>query len=457
VARPGVLLYEPRHGGARLPLSLLHVASALDARVAIVDGRLEMAPAALVSELAKDALCLGVTAPTGVALADALEVTRAAKGARKQLPVLWGGPHATYRPDECLATGLVDACVLGPGERTLAEVVSALRAGGTDVGIPGLAFLRGDEVTRSLPRPAEDLNQLPAADYGLLDLERHFRYRGARRVEVSTSRGGGEGEPWSGLQAERVVALVLDLAHRHKVAEIVFVDQGFFVDPARVLAIASGLSKARSQVAWEASGELAHLHRSLGQLDCGLLREGGGRLVTILVEGPPEPGLAEVAEALVRSRLEVRVRFVVGRPGDLTLSPRDAYRAARGLLALGPAVGVDLRLFEPWPGSPEAETLLADKPAAAPAGISGWATFEPEAFASTWLPPAVRRSLPRWSFYLGRAACRPPRQLVDRLVRGLSRARVRVGFYGLDFERRAVLLARRARAALSLRPAKPED
>jgi hypothetical protein len=457
MTRPGVLLYEPRHGSTRLPLSLLHVASALDARVAIVDGRLEMAPAALVSELAKDAICLGVTTPTGPALADALEVSRAAKSARKQLPVLWGGPHATFRAAECLATGVVDACVMGPGERTLAEVVAALQAGGADVGIPGLAFIRDDEVAQSLPRAPEDLNHLPHADYGLVDLERHFRYRGVRRVEVSTSRGGGRGEVWSGLLAERVIAIVEDLALRHRATEVVFVDQGFFADTERVQSIAAGLLKLQAHFVWDASGNLPDLRKALLKLDWPVLKQSGGRLVTVWVEGPPEPGLFEVAQTLVRAGFEVRARFVVGRPGEDSLSPSEAYRAARGLLGLSPALAVELRLFEPWPGCSEAEGLLAKTPGPTPAGVSSWAKFEPDAFASTWLPASVRRSVPRWSFYLTQAARRPPRRLSQRLLRRLARGRARVGFYGLDFERRAILLLQRLKTALSLRTAAPSD
>jgi hypothetical protein len=65
--------------------------------------------------------------------------------------------------------------------------------------------------------------------------------------------------------------------------------------------------------------------------------------------------------------------------------------------------------------------------------------------------------VPRWSFYLSRAA-RHPRRFGQRLVRGVARARVRVGFYGLDFDRQAVLALRRAKTALTMRmPALVED
>lgn len=455
--RPSVLLYEPRHRSARLPLSLLHVASALDARVAIVDGRLEMAPAALVAELAREAICLGVTTPTGPPLADALEVTRAARAARPKLPVIWGGPHATFRPAECLATGLVDACVLGPGERTLADIVAALRAGGTDTGIPGVAWLRGLDLAETLPRPAEDLNGLPPVDYGLLDLEHYFRWRGARRAEVSTSRGRVGGEDWSGLRADHVVALVGELVRRHKVEDVVFTDQGFFVDPARVLAIASGLSDAGLHVGWAAWASLADLLSARERLDGRLLREGGCRLIRVFTEGAGQEGMEEQVAALAESGLAVEVTFIVGRRDEPTTTAREAYKAARGLVNVGPAVTVALRLFEPWPGCGDAMPASAEPTPAEATPLVAWSTFDPASVSSAWTSSAVRRSVPRWSFYLGRASARPGRRLAQRLVRRLARARMRVGFYGLDLERRAVQGVHRLKAALTLRAPLPVE
>ena len=40
---------------------------------------------------------------------------------RPDLPVIWGGWHPSLLPEQCLASGVVDACVTGQGERTFAE------------------------------------------------------------------------------------------------------------------------------------------------------------------------------------------------------------------------------------------------------------------------------------------------------------------------------------------------
>jgi hypothetical protein len=65
--------------------------------------------------------------------------------------------------------------------------------------------------------------------------------------------------------------------------------------------------------------------------------------------------------------------------------------------------------------------------------------------------------VPRWSFYQTQAASRTPRRVTQRVLRRLARGRARVGFYGLDFERRAIALVRRIKTTLSPKNAKPSD
>ncbi|HXY41301.1 MAG TPA: cobalamin-dependent protein, partial [Vicinamibacteria bacterium] len=116
--RRPVVLYQPRDEGACMPLGLLSLGSWLalaDAHVVIVDGRFELAPEARVMQLAERACCLGVTVRTGAPLRDALRISAAVRAANPRLHVLWGGPHATWAPESCLATGMVDGCVRGSG------------------------------------------------------------------------------------------------------------------------------------------------------------------------------------------------------------------------------------------------------------------------------------------------------------------------------------------------------
>ena len=82
-----------------MPLGLLTLGSWLEGRhVVIVDGRFELAPEARVVELARSALLLGVSVRTGEPLREALRVSRAARAASPQLPVVLGRSHVLLDP-----------------------------------------------------------------------------------------------------------------------------------------------------------------------------------------------------------------------------------------------------------------------------------------------------------------------------------------------------------------------
>jgi hypothetical protein len=428
----------------------------------IVDGRLELAPAARVAELAGDALCLGVTTPTGSGLLDALEATRAARAVRSGLPVIWGGPHASLLPEECLATGLVDACVIGPGERTFGEIVGALAEGGADQGVPGIAWLRDGEVVHSLPRPVEDVNHLPSPNYALLDLERHFRFRAARRLDFCTSRGmatvrpgteAREASTWSGLTAERVVAEVAELVARHRILEVAFADRGFFTDSGRVEAIAARLIEVEAGVAWEAEGEAAAIGRVPPSLFT-LLAESGCRRVRVWATAPhpvANETLLGVVRPLREAHIAVTVAFLAGHPADDSASLRGAYHAAKGLRRADPAIQTAIHLHKPYPE--HAEGRSAKSSGSAPASLEDWARLGLEEDDGPWIPRAARREVARWNFYLHHAHQASGKTPARRLLRRLARARVAADFFAFDFERWAVSAARQAKVALGRRPA----
>src|SRR6187402_1418210 len=95
-SRARIVLYNPQAVFFTLPLALLAIGSELDPElyeVIIVDGRLEADPVAAVLAQLDGALCLGVTVLTGRPILDAVAVSRAAKQAHPDLPVVWGGWH----------------------------------------------------------------------------------------------------------------------------------------------------------------------------------------------------------------------------------------------------------------------------------------------------------------------------------------------------------------------------
>jgi radical SAM superfamily enzyme YgiQ (UPF0313 family) len=123
------------------------------------------------------------TAPASFAVADDLR--------RRGIPVVFGGPHASFQPEEALAHG--DYCLVGEAEQTLPMLVEALNGERTLEEVPGLVWQRDGVVVRNAPaRPIDDLDSLPFPDYSLLDNGRRRMgafMLGGSIVPVQTSRG----------------------------------------------------------------------------------------------------------------------------------------------------------------------------------------------------------------------------------------------------------------------------
>lgn len=82
---------------------------------------------------------------------------------RKSLPdahVVWGGIHATSRPEECLDHA--DSICIGEGEQFILQLLSALKKQEDISIIPGIGFKnRRGEIIINPPRLINDLNSLP--------------------------------------------------------------------------------------------------------------------------------------------------------------------------------------------------------------------------------------------------------------------------------------------------------
>ena len=437
--RRPVVLYQPRDEGSVMPLSLLALGSWLAGEhVVIVDGRFDLAPEARIVELARVALCLGVTVRTGVPLREAARLSAAARRANPELTIVWGGAHATLDPASCLATGTVDACALGAGEEPMTAALEDLRAGRRLRPRAGLALAHEDTGRREAAPPPASL--WPRADYSLVDVERHFEHRGARRLDYCSSRGARDGSTWMAIRAERVVAEAAQLGERYGVSEILFHDEDFFGDPARVDEIAQGFIDGGVRLGWQGGARPQDVVASAPERLRLLAQSGCRRIHLGVAPGPPPREiLLEAGSRLHEARLAARFVFDVAEPDRRFEGLNAAVAVARSLCALDGRFETSIR------------RVWAPPPDPAGASLESWAR-QAEA---PWPEARAARRLARATFFLSEAQRDPGRRLGQHLLRLLALVRVRLGFFALDFDRLvveawAVLRTGRARRATRL-------
>jgi len=122
----------------------------------ITDGLKERLDNAHLADRCSDADVVGIFCMSDY-LPETADLTRRLKAAGKTVVI--GGPHASVLPEKTIQQTGADYAVVGEGERTMADLVSALSRGATTAGIPGL---RGREPQNFTPRPFfENLDDVP--------------------------------------------------------------------------------------------------------------------------------------------------------------------------------------------------------------------------------------------------------------------------------------------------------
>src|SRR5215471_8911475 len=125
------------------PLALLALARIAEARglaVDIVDSTIEPRYRERILEQLDDAVCVGISIVTGPMIIEAIEIARAVKAARRDVPVVLGGWHPSTLAGQSLTAPYIDVVVRGQGEITFGEILDRLLANASLEEVRGCSF-----------------------------------------------------------------------------------------------------------------------------------------------------------------------------------------------------------------------------------------------------------------------------------------------------------------------------
>jgi len=176
-----VILIVPK--GVRYPLyphlGLLYLAAMIhqDYSVKIIDCSVEPDPDKLLKmHLTSDTLCVGITSMTGAQIGGGLKIASLVRGMRPDLPLVWGGIHATLDPRGTLSHPLVDIVCQGEGELSFPLVIKSLAEKKSLDEIPGIGYKHNGKSAFTEPgKEFFDLNQLPLLPFSLVNLPAYDR------------------------------------------------------------------------------------------------------------------------------------------------------------------------------------------------------------------------------------------------------------------------------------------
>jgi radical SAM superfamily enzyme YgiQ (UPF0313 family) len=396
-----VVLYNPQAVFFTMPLALLAIGSELDPavfEVVTVDARID--PDALNTVLSHldEALCLGVTVLTGAPIADALRISRAAKKARSDLPVIWGGWHPSMFAQECLQEPSVDVTVRGQGEETFAEIVQRLAEGRTLEGCAGCTVRLGDGTIQENPaRPLAQVENFRAHDYGLIPVERYFELKGKRQLDYISSQGCNfrcafcsdpfvYGRKWVGLEPVRMALRLKELWDRYRFDDVNFQDETFFTKASRVHALADRIVESGMKITWAATMRADQGVR-LPQEVWVRCKQSGLRRLLVGVESGSNEVLKRIrkdikieqvfatAEKMLEHDIAGNFPFIVGFPEESDESIQATLECAKKLRSMSPGFATPIFYFKPYPGSELVIEAVA-RGFRLPETLEAWATFD---------------------------------------------------------------------------------
>ena len=323
-----------------LPMGLAYLASSLEengCKVKVIDCQaLDIDHEKLKSEItAFEPDIVGITSIART-IKSALLSAAAAKEAFPNVPVVLGGPHATFMDTQIVTDeAAVDVVVRGEGEQTLLELAQNFPFNNNLEKIRGITFRNEKNAVRTADRDSfTDLDSLPRPGYHHFDLEK-YRLFGRKMLPVITSRGCPFqcsfcvasrmfGKAYRMRSPVNVVDELEWLRDVHGAEAFTFYDDTLTLDKKRLFSICDDIKKRKIGLPWDCQTRVDQVSTEI----LAEMREAGCQQVFFGVES----GCQEVLDAVNKKTsveqnkkaiklakdagLFVSISLMIGYPGE---------------------------------------------------------------------------------------------------------------------------------------------
>ena len=415
---PGGGLYEYRINP--LPLGLLYCAAALEHagyRVTIIDQSVEPHwKQKLFSALADKCLCFGVTCMTGPQIQYALSVCKIVKDKYPQMPIVWGGIHATLLPQQTLEHPLVDVVVVGEGEDTLPELVETIRTKRPLKEVKGIAFKQDGQFILTGLRPFVDLKAQPPLALHLIDLNRYREHMlGIDHVHMHCSRGCTfecafcwdpifHKRQFRKSNPSRVLETMQRIVRDYGIRGFLFCDDNFFLDLAWARDVMERIIKSNLDIS---IGKLFIRADTLCKIDKDFLNllvkagvkrlvmgveSGNQRILILLKKRITLEQVIEANQKLIPYPIKPAYLFMMGLPTETPEEFTQSIRFADRLIKENPKATRSFNIYTPYPGT-ELFKIAIDHGLEEPKALLDWASLYYHGLfkGSPWILPETKK------------------------------------------------------------------
>ncbi|MBU4194190.1 MAG: B12-binding domain-containing radical SAM protein [Actinobacteria bacterium] len=261
------------------------------------------------------------------------------------IPVVMGGPHVTFLPEEALREG-VDFVVRGEGEQTFLELIKHLSNGNGDYSdIDGLSYSEGGVFHHNDDRSRmDDLSSLPWPDLSLIE-----DFEKVRVVPMITSRGCPHnckfcsvtpmfGHRYRYRDSEDVLAELEMLYKKNPKAVFFFYDDNFTASTSRAKELLQKMKERGITPRWTAQAtvhvvqdeELMQLMKDTGCLFLYLgLESANPETLKSYRKAQTVEDIVRAVEVIHKYKIKVHGMFVLGSDEDDRAAIRETVRFAK--------------------------------------------------------------------------------------------------------------------------------
>jgi radical SAM superfamily enzyme YgiQ (UPF0313 family) len=282
------------------------------------------------------------------------------------IPVVMGGPHSTFLPEESL--GYADYVVRGEGEETIVELVEHLEYGTPLDDIRGLSFRKNSAVVHTPDRPlVQDLDSAPIPDFSVV-----HAWEKRTTIPIATSRGcpfgckfcsviGMFGRQYRFKSIDRVMDEIRQAASKN--THIFFIDDNFAANKERTKTLLRRIIDEGIPLEWSAQvrtdvardDELLSLMSHAG---CFMVFVGfesiNPRTLSLFNKRQNVKDIVECIEKLRKASIRIHGMFVFGGDADDIRTIRSTQKFARHLNINS----VQFMMLTPLPGTSVFDELM---------------------------------------------------------------------------------------------------
>lgn len=323
-----------------------------------------------VSEIVSEVKCfdpeyVGFTATT-VLIQNAIEIAKAIKFHFPEIKIIFGGVHPTIMPEEVLMNSFVDIVIRGEGELTFLDIIrnKPIKE------ILGISYKANGYANHNLDRPLiKDINCLPFPAYHLMPMDHYHTALGSAKrtpaMSIFATRGcpgrctfcysGTLGKKIRQRSPENILDEIELLMDKYKIQEISFYDDTFTAFKNNVLRFCELIQKKRLDLTWSCMSRVDYASADVLKE----MKASGCHQICYGVESADENILKNIkkrislekvklaVEMTKRVKIDVRLSFMLGNPGDTVESIRKTIQYA---IDLDPDL-LQFNITTPYPGT----------------------------------------------------------------------------------------------------------